>query len=175
MRRLCQSEHQRLVVAAEENEALPREVFARWGELGLLGVRYPDSDGGSGLDKVSDCIVREELSYMSQGFASSWSAHSHLGIWPIWKAGTESQRERFFRPAVAGRKIAGFALSEPDGGSNIRGLKTRAERVAGGWNPCRIARSSMSSMTTSKCDSHWRFCSVRRVWRYECTNRRWPF
>lgn len=133
VRRLCQSEHQQLVVAAEENEALPREVFTRWGELGLLGVRYPESDGGSGLDKVSDCIVREELSYMSQGFASSWSAHSHLGIWPIWKAGTESQRERFFRPAVAGRKIAGFALSEPDGGSNIRGLKTRAERVAGGW------------------------------------------
>ena len=50
-----------------------------------------EADGGSGLDKVSDCIVREELSYMSQGFASSWSAHSHLGIWPIWKAGTESQ------------------------------------------------------------------------------------
>ena len=50
VRRLCQAEHQRLVVAAEENEVLPREVFARWGELGLLGVRYPESDGGSGLD-----------------------------------------------------------------------------------------------------------------------------
>ena len=68
VRRLCR-EHQHLVGPAEENEALPREVFARWGELGLLGVRYPESDGGSGLDKVSDCIVREELSYMSQGFA----------------------------------------------------------------------------------------------------------
>lgn len=112
---------------------MPREVFARWGELGLLGVRYPESDGGGGLDKVSDCIVREELSYMSQGFASSWSAHSHLGIWPIWKAGTDEQRKRFFRPAVQGRKIAGFALSEPDGGSNIRALKTRAERCDGGW------------------------------------------
>ena len=133
VRRLCQSEHQPLVGAAEENEVLPRQVFARWGELGLLGVRYPESDGGSGLDKISDCIVREELSYMSQGFASSWSAHSHLGIWPIWKAGTDAQRQRFFRPAVQGSKIAGFALSEPDGGSNIRALKTRAERVAGGW------------------------------------------
>ena len=132
VRRLCESEHRGLVVAAEENETLPREVFARWGELGLLGVRYPESDGGSGLDKVSDCIVREELSYMSQGFASSWSAHSHLGIWPIWKAGTPAQRERFFRPAVAGRKIAGFALSEPDGGSNIRGLKSIASTISSG-------------------------------------------
>jgi len=133
VRRLCQTEHQKLVTAAEESEALPREVFARWGELGLLGVRYPEVDGGSGLDKISDCIVREELSYMSQGFASSWSAHSHLGIWPIWKAGTDEQRQRFFRPALQGCKIAGFALSEPDGGSNIRALRTRAERAAGGW------------------------------------------
>lgn len=133
VKRLCQSEHQQLVAAAEESESLPREVFARWGELGLLGVRYPEKDGGSGLDKISDCIVREELSYMSQGFATSWSAHTHLGIWPIWKAGTDEQRERFFRPAVRGTKIAGFALSEPDGGSNVRALKTRAERTAGGW------------------------------------------
>ena len=133
VRRLCQTEHRPLVAAAEENEVFPREVFARWGELGLLGVRYPEADGGSGLDKVSDCIVREELSYMSQAFASSWSAHSHLGTWPIWKAGTEAQRATFFRPALAGRKIAGFALSEPDGGSNIRALKTRADRVPGGW------------------------------------------
>jgi butyryl-CoA dehydrogenase len=133
VRRLCRSEHQRLVADAEENECLPREVFARWGELGLLGVRYPEADGGSGLDKVSDCIVREELSYMSQAFASSWSAHSHLGIWPIWKAGTPAQRERFFRPAVQGSRISGFALSEPDGGSNIRAMKTRAQRAPGGW------------------------------------------
>ena len=61
VRRLCQTEHQSLVVAAEENESLPR-------------------------------IVRDELSYMSQGSGSSWSAHSHLGIWPIWKAGTDEQR-----------------------------------------------------------------------------------
>jgi alkylation response protein AidB-like acyl-CoA dehydrogenase len=133
VRRLCREELAPLVHDAEENEAFPRHVFKRWGELGLLGVRYPEKDGGSGLDKVSDCIVREELSYMSQGFASSLSAHSHLGIWPIWKAGTPDQHERFFRPALAGDKIAGFGLSEPDGGSNVRALKTRAERVPGGW------------------------------------------
>lgn len=59
VRRLCRSEHQRLVAAAEENEALPRDVFARWGELGLLGVRYPESDGGSGLDKIDRLLVGE--------------------------------------------------------------------------------------------------------------------
>ena len=133
VRRLCRDELAPLVNEAEETETFPRQVFKRWGELGLLGVRYPEADGGSGLDKVSDCIVREELSYMSQAFASSWSAHTHLGIWPIWKVGTPEQRERFFVPALAGDKIAGFGLSEPDGGSNVRALKTRAERVPGGW------------------------------------------
>jgi len=133
VRRLCRDELAPLVDGAEEDESFPRQAFRRWGELGLLGVRYPERDGGSGMDKVSDCIVREELSYMSQAFASSWSAHSHLGIWPIWKAGTPAQHERFFVPAVRGAKIAGFGLSEPDCGSNVRALKTRAEKVAGGW------------------------------------------
>jgi len=133
VRRLCAEELAPLVAEAEENEVFPRHVFRRWGELGMLGVRYPETDGGSGLDKVSDCLIREELSYLCQGFASSWSAHTHLGIWPIWKIGTPGQRRRFFAPALAGEKIAGFGLSEPDGGSDVRRLKTRAERVPGGW------------------------------------------
>jgi len=131
--RMCREELVPLVNEAEENEAFPRHIFRRWGELGLLGVRYPEADGGSGMDKVSDCIVREELSFCSQAFASSWSAHSHLGIWPIWRVGTPEQRARFFVPALAGEKIAAFALSEPDGGSNVRALRTKATRTAEGW------------------------------------------
>ncbi|MCC7272555.1 MAG: acyl-CoA dehydrogenase family protein, partial [Alphaproteobacteria bacterium] len=122
-----------LVREAEETETFPRALFRRFGELGLVGVRYPEEDGGSGFDKVSDCIVREEMSRVCQSFASSWSAHSHLGIWPIWRAGSEAQKARFFRPALAGERVAGFALSEPDGGSDIRALRTRAVKVEGGW------------------------------------------
>lgn len=133
VRRLCRDELAPLVRQAEETETFPKQIFKRWGEHGLLGVRYPTDVGGSGMDKVSDCIVREELSYVSQAFATSWSAHTHLGIWPIWKIGTPEQIEKYFKPALAGEKIAGFALSEPDGGSNVRALKTRAERVPGGW------------------------------------------
>lgn len=133
VRRFAAEEMAPLVTEAEENEAFPHELFRRFGELGLIGVRYPAEDGGSGFDKVSDCLIREELSYVAQAFASSWSAHSHLGIWPIWRAGTDEQKARFFRPALKGEKIACFGLSEPDGGSNIRALKTRAAKVAGGY------------------------------------------
>jgi len=133
VRRFCQDEVAPLVRHAEETETFPRELFRKWGDMGLIGARYPQDVGGSGMDKIADCIIREEMSAICQGFASSWSAHSHLGIWPIWKGGTAAQQERYFRPAIAGRKIAAFGLSEPDGGSNVRALKTRATKVAGGW------------------------------------------
>lgn len=133
VRRFAETELAPLARQADETETFPRPLFRRFGELGLIGVRYPEGDGGSGFDKVSDCIVREEMSRVCQSFASSWSAHSHLGLWPIWKAGTDAQKERFFRPGLQGERIAGFALSEPDGGSDIRALRTRADKVPGGW------------------------------------------
>ncbi len=133
VRRFAETELAPLVREAEETECFPKHLFRRFGELGLIGVRYPAEDGGAGFDKVSDCILREEMSRICQSFSSSWSAHSHLGIWPIWKAGTDAQKARFFRPALAGERIAGFALSEPDGGSDIRAMRTRAEKVPGGW------------------------------------------
>jgi butyryl-CoA dehydrogenase len=133
VRRFCEAEIAPLAQEADETETFPRELFQKWGEVGLLGVRYPEADGGAGMDKITDCLIREEMSAVSQGFASAWSAHTHLGIWPIWRAGTEDQKQRFFKPALAGEKIAAFGLSEPDVGSNVRGLKTRAEKVEGGW------------------------------------------
>ncbi len=133
VRRFAETELAPLVREAEETERFPRHLFRRFGELGLIGVRYPAEDGGAGFDKVSDCILREEMSRVCQSFASSWSAHSHLAIWPVWKAGTAEQRARYFLPALAGERIAGFALSEPDGGSDIRAMRTRAEKVEGGW------------------------------------------
>jgi butyryl-CoA dehydrogenase len=85
------------------------------------------------MDKVADCIVREELSAVSQSFATAWSAHSHLALWPIWRAGTPEQKKNYFQPGLAGTKIGAFALSEPDTGSNIRELTTKAEKVSGGY------------------------------------------
>ena len=131
--RFAADEMAALVRDAEENEVFPKELFRKWAELGLLGVRYPEADGGSGFDKVSDCIVREEMSRVCQSFSASWSAHTHLALWPIWRAGTPQQKARFFVPGLAGEKIGGFGLSEPDGGSDVRAMRTRAEKVDGGW------------------------------------------
>jgi alkylation response protein AidB-like acyl-CoA dehydrogenase len=133
IRRFCETEIAPRLQEAEETETFPIEIFRKWGDLGLFGIRYPEADGGSGMDKVADCIVREEISAVSQSFATTWSAHSHLALWPIWRAGTPEQKERYFKPGLAGTKVGAFALSEPDTGSNIRELTTKAEKVAGGY------------------------------------------
>lgn len=133
VRKFCELEIAPLAREADDNESFPRELFKKWGDIGLIGVRYPEADGGSGFDKLSECIVREEMSRVSQAFSSAWSAHSHLGIWPIWRAGTDPQKTQFFKPAIKGEKIAAFGLSEPDVGSNIRAMKTTATKVDGGY------------------------------------------
>lgn len=133
VRRFMETEAKPHVRHSDETETFPPHLFKRWGELGLLSARYPEADGGVGMDKISDCIVREEIGRVSQAYCGAFSAHSHLGIWPIWKAGTEAQRRNYFAPAAAGEKVACFGLSEPDGGSDIRAMKTRAAKVEGGW------------------------------------------
>lgn len=133
VKRFSETELAPLVREADDNEIFPKELFPKWGEMGLIAARYPEADGGGGFDKVADCIIREETSRVCQAFASSLSAHSHLGIWPIWRIGTEAQKDQYFKPALAGEKVSCFGLSEPDGGSNIRALKTTAKKVEGGY------------------------------------------
>lgn len=133
VRKFSETELAPLVREADDNEVFPRELFPKWGEMGLIAARYPEKDGGGGFDKIADCIIREETSRVCQAFASSLSAHSHLGIWPIWRIGTEKQKENYLKPAMAGQKVSCFGLSEPDGGSNIRALKTQAKKVDGGY------------------------------------------
>jgi len=133
VRRFSETELAPLVREADDNEVFPKELFPKWGEMGLIAARYPIADGGGGFDKIADGIIREETSRVCQAFASSLSAHSHLGIWPIWRIGSDAQKEQYFKPALAGEKVSCFGLSEPDGGSNIRALKTHAKKVDGGY------------------------------------------
>ena len=140
VRRFSEKEIAPLVEAAEESETLPREIFRKWGEMGLLGIRYPQADGGAGFDKVADCIFREEPARVCQAFAAAWSAHTAVTLGTIWRGGTDEQKQRFMPPGFAGESISAFDLSEPDVGSDIRALKTRAVKVDGGW---RISGSKM--------------------------------
>jgi alkylation response protein AidB-like acyl-CoA dehydrogenase len=128
IRRFCESEISPLVEEAEENEIFPKQLFSKMGKLGYLAVRYPEEYGGPGVDKLTDVILREEMSRICQGIASSWSSHSHLSTFPIYHAGTEHQKTDYLVPSIKGEKIGGFALSEPNSGSDTRSIQSFAKR-----------------------------------------------
>jgi alkylation response protein AidB-like acyl-CoA dehydrogenase len=125
-RRFCEKEVAPLIEEAEETETFPLPLFSKMAELGYLCPRYPERYGSADIDKLSEVIMREEFSRVCQGIASSWSAHSHLGTYPIFKWGSEEQKQNYLVPAIRGKKLAAFGLTEPDAGSDIKSLRTTA-------------------------------------------------
>lgn len=128
IRRFCETELAPLVEEAEQKQLFPKQLFKKMGELGYLCVRYPEEYGGAGVDKITEVIFREEMSRVCQGFASSWSAHSHLSTYPIFHAGTPDQKKKYLIPAIKGDIIGAFALTEPDAGSDTKSIKSFAAR-----------------------------------------------
>lgn len=132
-RRFCIKEIAPLVDEAERTQTFPRHLFPLMGRMGYLCVRYPEELGGAGVDKITEVILREELSRVCQGIASSWSGHSHLATYPIYRLGTEEQIQKYLVPAIKGDKIGSFALTEPDAGSDTKSLRAVAIKQDNGY------------------------------------------
>ena len=115
----------------EREHRFPREVYGVLAEGGFLGVNFPVDIGGGGGDLLTGCIFYEELTRASAGVSAGVFAHQHLAAGPIHRFGTDAQRREFLLPALAGQRIGAFGLTEPDAGSDIRGIKTRARRDGG--------------------------------------------
>ena len=112
----------------------PNEVFTKLAAQGYLGLKYPVEYGGEGGDYVADAVLTEELARCgSGGLAAGIGAHIGIATPPIWKFGSEDQKQRYLVPAIAGEKIAALAITEPDAGSDVAGIKTFAKRVDGGY------------------------------------------
>jgi acyl-CoA dehydrogenase len=119
----------------ERAREFPRELYLRAGELGFLGLKYPENLGGQGGDQVHDAVWAEELaaSGASGGVAAGLGAHTGIATPPIFNFGTPEQHERFLRPAIRGERIAALGITEPGAGSDVAGISTFARRVAGGY------------------------------------------
>jgi acyl-CoA dehydrogenase len=112
----------------------PNEVFARMGELGLLGLKYPREYGGRGGDHIDDAVLSEELSRCGSGGVSAGiGAHVSIATPPLARFGTEEQKARFLAPAIRGDRIAALGITEPGAGSDVAGIRTFARRVDGGY------------------------------------------
>jgi len=119
--------------AMERAGEFPREIIRKAGELGLMGVPYPEEVGGTGLDTLSYAITVEELSRASGSVGIIVSAHTSLGCNPLYLAGTDAQKERYLRPLASGEVIGAYGLTEPGAGSDSRGTRTRARRDGDAW------------------------------------------
>jgi acyl-CoA dehydrogenase len=118
----------------EDARWFPNEVFTRMAQLGFLGLKYPEEYGGQGGDYVHDAVLSEELSRSgSGGLAAGIGAHIGIATPPVFKFGTEEQKQRFLAPAIRGEKIAALGITEPGAGSDVAGLRTFARKVDGGY------------------------------------------
>jgi acyl-CoA dehydrogenase len=118
----------------EDAEWFPNEVFTRMAELGYLGLKYPEEYGGQGGDYVHDAVLVEELTGAgSGGLSAGIGAHIGIATPPIWKFGTEDQKQRFLAPAIRAERIAALGITEPGAGSDVAGIRTFARKVDGGY------------------------------------------
>lgn len=110
----------------DEKERFPREIFDAMGKLGFLGLPYPEEYGGSGGDFVSYAIAVEEISKFCGSTGIGLSVHTSLCSWPIFKYGTEEQKQKFLRPLAEGTKLGAFGLTEPNAGTDVSNGSTTA-------------------------------------------------
>jgi short-chain 2-methylacyl-CoA dehydrogenase len=112
---------------------LPMEIIAQMGELGLFGLPFPVEYGGGGKDYLSLCLAVEQLGRVDQSIGVTLEAGIGLGVMPVYRFGTEQQRQRWLPDLTAGRALAGFGLTEADAGSDAAGTKTTAVLDGGEW------------------------------------------
>lgn len=121
------------VIQAYAEESVEPEIFAEMGEAGLLGVTIPEEFGGLGVGYVPYGLIAREIERVDSGYRSMMSVQSSLVCYPIYAYGSDEQRQKYLPGLCSGELIGCFGLTEPDAGSDPGGMKTRAEKVQGGY------------------------------------------
>jgi short/branched chain acyl-CoA dehydrogenase len=124
---------------------LPMDAVKQMAELGLFGLPFPERFGGSGADFLTLCLAIEELARVDSSLAITLEAAVGLGAMPIWRFGSEEQKETYLPPLALGEALAGFGLTEPGGGSDAGATKTSAKLDRGEW----VINGSKSFITNS--------------------------
>jgi alkylation response protein AidB-like acyl-CoA dehydrogenase len=119
--------------AIDHTDEFPHDLVAKAAQLGLLGILVPEAYGGAGLDHLAFAIFVEEVARYSASTAGILDVHGSVGSEPIVLFGTEEQKRRWLPELAQGRKLAAFALTEPEAGSDAAHLKTTATQRGGGY------------------------------------------
>lgn len=132
-RAFAESELMPQVQDAYLEEKTDPELFRRMGQAGLLGVTLPEKYGAAGANHVAYGLVAREVERIDSGYRSMMSVQSSLVIFPIYAYGSEEQRDKYLPGLVSGELVGCFGLTEPDAGSDPGSMKTRAEKIHGGY------------------------------------------
>lgn len=134
VRRFLEQEVAPRAEAWESQRRIPREIFRRMGELGLLGILFPPEVGGAGGDLFHAVAFLEELPRSRMGgFCAAVAVQQFMATRHIWCHGSEEQKRRWVVPSIEGRAVGALAVTEPDAGSDVAALRTRADRREDGW------------------------------------------
>ena len=114
------------IVERDEKELFDRSIFDEMGKLGLMGLPYPEKYGGGGMDFIAYAIAVEEISRVDASTSIGMSVHTSLCSWPIYKYGTEEQKQKYLVPLAQGIKVGAFGLTEPNAGTDVGNAATTA-------------------------------------------------
>jgi len=117
----------------DQEQTFPYEIVKGMAEMGLFALPFPEEIGGMGGDYLSLCLAIEELARIDQSVAITLEAAVGLGSMPIYRAGTDEQKEKYLKPLITGESLGAFGLTEPDAGSDASGLRTTARLENNEW------------------------------------------
>ena len=117
----------------DRDKRFPYEIVAKLGELGLMGIPYPEEYGGGGADNLSYALAIEELTRVDSSVAITVAAHTSLGTWPVYAYGSDELKAEWLPRLCSGERLGAFGLTEPEAGSDAGNTRTRAMRENGHW------------------------------------------
>ena len=133
IRRMVQKEVAPIADEVDRNDRFPKELVQVYFDMGILQMRLPEEYGGVGAGYVSYGLVAREVERIDSGYRSMMSVQSSLVMYPIHAYGSEEQRKKYLPKLASGEWIGCFGLTEPDAGSDPGGMKTRADKIDGGY------------------------------------------
>lgn len=117
----------------DENEEIPKDLIKKLGEVGILGVSFPEEYGGGGFGEVGYCLTQEEIARGCMSTATMIGAHQSIGANTIYLGGSEEQKQKYLVPLASGEKLGAFCLTEAQAGSDSFNVRTRAEQDGNEW------------------------------------------
>ncbi len=133
VRDFAQNEVRPVAEELDKEKRFPYEIVKKLGDLGLMGMPFPQEYGGGGTDNLSYAIAVEELTRVDSSVAITMAAHTSLGTWPVYAFGSDSQKQELLPDLCSGRKLGAFGLTEPEAGSDAGNVRTTAKLDGDEW------------------------------------------